>query len=165
MPLSGRGVVVTGGTGALGRAVVGRLLAQGATCHVPVFDRSELDGFPHTGHAALRLIEGVDLTREGAVAAFYEAVPSLWGSIHIAGGFDMAPIAEASEAHFRKLFDMNALTCFLCCREAVKAMRRTGAAGGTGAAASSTSRPARRLSRAPPRAWSPMPARRRRSPP
>ena len=125
MPLQGRRVVVTGGTGALGRAVVGRLLAQGAVCHIPVFDPAELQGFPHTGHAGLHLQEGVDLTDETSVEGFYGALPDLWGSVHLAGGFDMAPIGEAGRAHFAKMFDMNALTCFLCCREAVKAIRRT----------------------------------------
>ena len=124
MDLKGRRIVVTGGTGGLGRAVVGKLLERGATCHVPVFDPAELDGFPDAGHAALQLADGVDLTKEAMVAGFYGALPDLWGSIHLTGGFDMAPLAESSQAHFEKMFDTNALTCFLCCREAVKAMRR-----------------------------------------
>ena len=33
--LEGRHIVVTGGTGALGGAVVGKLLGEGAICHVP----------------------------------------------------------------------------------------------------------------------------------
>jgi NAD(P)-dependent dehydrogenase (short-subunit alcohol dehydrogenase family) len=35
MDLSGKQIVVTGGTGALGTAVVSKLLAAGATCIVP----------------------------------------------------------------------------------------------------------------------------------
>ena len=35
MDLSGKKIVVTGGTGALGTAVVSKLLAAGATCIVP----------------------------------------------------------------------------------------------------------------------------------
>ena len=35
MDFRDRNVVITGGTGALGRAVVGALLAAGARCHVP----------------------------------------------------------------------------------------------------------------------------------
>ena len=34
--LSGRHVAVTGGTGALGQAVVARLIGEGAICHVPI---------------------------------------------------------------------------------------------------------------------------------
>ena len=36
MDFRDRHVMVTGGTGALGRAVVGALLAAGARCHVPL---------------------------------------------------------------------------------------------------------------------------------
>ena len=47
LDLSGREAVVTGGTGALGRAVVGRLVGAGATVHVPVYAAEELVGFPY----------------------------------------------------------------------------------------------------------------------
>ena len=39
----GRHVVVTGGTGALGTAVVGALLEAGATCHVPYRSADEAE--------------------------------------------------------------------------------------------------------------------------
>src|SRR5436305_1218164 len=45
------------------------------------------------------------------------------------------PAGDTSAADFRKMFDVNALTCFLCCREAVRRMRLTGksdAGGGAG---------------------------------
>ncbi len=38
-----RSVIITGGTGALGSAVVGALLEAGASCHIPVFNEAELD--------------------------------------------------------------------------------------------------------------------------
>ena len=129
MPLRGRRVVVTGGTGALGRAVVGRLLAAGALCHIPVFDPAELPGFPHRGDAGVALSDGIDLTQETAVEAYYGQLPEVWGSVHLAGGFDMAPIADTRQAQFAKLYDLNVVTCFLCCREAVKAIRRSGQGG------------------------------------
>src|SRR6058998_1944062 len=44
---AGSHVVVTGGTGALGRAVIGALRAGNAVCHVPNLVPSELDGFPY----------------------------------------------------------------------------------------------------------------------
>ena len=41
----GRHVVVSGGTGALGTAVVGRLLEAGAICHVTYLVDEEIEGF------------------------------------------------------------------------------------------------------------------------
>ena len=46
MDFSGKHVVVTGGTGALGTAVVGRLLAAGATCTVPYCTKPKRSAFP-----------------------------------------------------------------------------------------------------------------------
>ena len=49
-------VVVTGGTGALGTAVVGALIASGAHCHVPYFVAAEAERFPHRVHAQVTLV-------------------------------------------------------------------------------------------------------------
>ena len=46
MDFRGRQVVVTGGTGALGTAVVGALIEAGATCHVPYVIDQEAARFP-----------------------------------------------------------------------------------------------------------------------
>lgn len=130
MDFSNRHVVVTGGTGALGATVVARLIAAGAICHVPNFDAAELTRFPLAKDRRVSIANGVDLADESSVVGFYGALPSLWASIHIAGGFAMAPIAETSAADFRHMMRMNALTCFLCCREAVKRIRASGTGGG-----------------------------------
>ncbi|MCP5366784.1 MAG: SDR family NAD(P)-dependent oxidoreductase [Hyphomicrobiales bacterium] len=129
MEFENRHVVVTGGTGALGTAVARRLLAAGATCHIPNLDPGELDRFPLAGHDRVRVVSGVDLTDEAGVAGFYGGLPGLWASIHIAGGFAMAPLAETSKADFLAQMNMNALTCFLCCRAAVANMTAGGGAG------------------------------------
>lgn len=129
---AGRHVVVTGGAGALGTAVVTRLLEAGAAVSVPVFAESELKRFPHTSHERVRVIKGVDLTDEPAVESFYRKSSDgrgLWASIQIAGGFGMAPFQETSKADFQSLMGTNALTCFLCCREAVRLMK-AGTGGG-----------------------------------
>ena len=47
-----RHVVVTGGTGALGTAVVGALIEAGAICHVPYMIDQEAERFPFRDHAA-----------------------------------------------------------------------------------------------------------------
>jgi NAD(P)-dependent dehydrogenase (short-subunit alcohol dehydrogenase family) len=125
--LSGKHVVVTGGTGALGQAVVARLLAAGAVCHVP--SRRASDGTStETGEGA-HVVPGVELTDQTSVEAFYRSLPGLWASVHLAGGFAMAPLADTGAADFLRQFEINALTAFLCCRAAARVMRDSGQGG------------------------------------
>jgi len=123
LDFSGREAIVTGGTGALGTAVVGRLVAAGATVHVPVFIERELEAFPYRSHDAVRLHGGLDLSSEGDVATLYGATTALFASIHVAGGFAMGPITETDLGTWQHLMRMNATTCFLCCREAARTLR------------------------------------------
>ena len=46
-----RHIVVTGGTGALGTAMVAALIEAGAVCHVPYVDAAEADRFAFRNHA------------------------------------------------------------------------------------------------------------------
>jgi NAD(P)-dependent dehydrogenase (short-subunit alcohol dehydrogenase family) len=130
---AGSNVVVTGGTGALGRAVIGALRAAHAVCHVPNLVAAELDDFPYASDPGVHIGLGVDLTDEASVQRFYRALPPLWASIHLAGGFAMAPIGEMSAADFMAQFGMNALSCFLCSAAAVAAFRRRPEPGPGGA--------------------------------
>jgi len=123
---SGLEVVVTGGTGGLGRGVVAALIDEGATCWIPNLDQRLSDGFELAGHERVRLIEGVDILDEAQVDAFYARPASLFASIHLVGGFTMAPLAQTSAADFRRMLDLNALTAFLCTRAAVSRMREAG---------------------------------------
>jgi NAD(P)-dependent dehydrogenase (short-subunit alcohol dehydrogenase family) len=120
---SGSHVVVTGGTGALGSAVIAALRQAGAICHVTNLVTAELDHFAHKDAPDVHVVPGVDLTDEVAVQRLYASLPSLWASIHIAGGFAMASIAETGAADFEAQFRMNTLSCFLCSRAAVGAIR------------------------------------------
>lgn len=122
LDLTGRHVVVTGGAGALGTPVVARFLAAGATVHVPCID----DGPGARGLPGVRYAARVDLADDVAVASFYADLPALWASVHLAGGFTWAKLADTSAAVVRGQYEMNALTAFLCSREAVKKIRATG---------------------------------------
>lgn len=118
-------VAVTGGTGALGRGVIDVLLEAGATCHVPSFDAQELDDFPWRDHERVHIYQGLDLTDPQAVASFYADLPNLWASIQCAGGFAMAPFGDTQLDDLDRLWRMNTVSCFLCCREAVHNLRRS----------------------------------------
>lgn len=112
-------MVITGGAGALGRSVVQAFSDAGAVVHVPVRGKPPADGV-----AGVRYVAGVDLTDETAVVAFYAGLPdTLWASVHLAGGFSMADIAETMLQDLRAQLDLNLVSAFLCCREAVRRFR------------------------------------------
>ena len=125
----GRHVVVTGGTGALGTAVAALLLARGAVCHIPVFDPAEKARVPFAGDKNVRFTDDVDLTDEARVEAYYGGVGELWASVHLAGGFAMQAVDQTTKADFMGQLNLNLVTAFLCCREAVRALRRGGRGG------------------------------------
>jgi NAD(P)-dependent dehydrogenase (short-subunit alcohol dehydrogenase family) len=122
--LEGKDIVVTGGRGGLGGAVVDLLVTAGARCHLPLREAKveARDGVVAT--------TGVDLTDEGSVTAFYATLPPLWGSVHLAGGFAGRPILETGLSDLRQQLDVNLITAFLCAREAVRNMRRAPGRGG-----------------------------------
>jgi NAD(P)-dependent dehydrogenase (short-subunit alcohol dehydrogenase family) len=127
MTFSGKHIVVTGGTGALGIAVTGALLSQGAHCVVPYVHEAEAKAYPHRGHANLQLITVRDLADESDVARVYGAVKGpLWASIHVAGGFSMGKVADTDKSALMQQIDGNLVSCFLCCRAAVRAMMNGG---------------------------------------
>jgi NAD(P)-dependent dehydrogenase (short-subunit alcohol dehydrogenase family) len=128
---AGTHVVVAGGTGALGRAVIAQLRSEGAVCHVPNLVTAELIDFP--ADPGVHVVRGVDLADEAAVRRFYQGLPPLWASIHLAGGFAMAPVAETTAADFMAQFAMNALTAFLCSAAAIAAFRMRRESGPQGA--------------------------------
>lgn len=120
--LRGRHVVVTGATGALGGAVLRRLLDSGAKVHAPV---RRARGLPE--HAALRVTEGLDLGDEAALGAWFAAQPVPWAVVHAVGGFAAAPLVETSLELWRQQLELNATSAFLVTREA---LRRLGGAPG-----------------------------------
>ena len=122
-------LVVTGATGALGTGLVEVLLARDTTLFLPIVEAELPKHLPWRDNPRVRAAPKVSLDDEAHVAAFYESVPDLWASIHLVGGFAMGKIAETSLADFEKQWRMNTVTCFLGCREAVKAIRRTGKGG------------------------------------
>lgn len=124
-----RHVVITGGTGALGTAVVAALLAGGAVCHVPYYVDAEAESFTHRDHPRVTLVAGANLASQTVVARLYEGIPKLWASIHLAGGFAASPIAATDEAELMGMIRANLVTAFLCCSAAVAAIRRTGGGG------------------------------------
>jgi NAD(P)-dependent dehydrogenase (short-subunit alcohol dehydrogenase family) len=127
--LTGKAVVVTGATGGLGVSVVAALLERGATVHLPVLDETPPTGLPWSGNPRVKMTPAVRSDDELAITRFFEGISPLWASIHLVGGFKMAPIGDTSAADVERMFRLNTLTCFLACREAVRAIRKSGDGG------------------------------------
>jgi len=121
LELKGKQIVITGGNGGLGGAVVDAFVAAGAVCYLPLRStRTEL-------RPGVEVLPGVDLSSEAEVTSLYARLPPLWASVHLAGGYAGAPFVETTMQFFLQQLDMNLTTAFLCCREAVRNMRRGGA--------------------------------------
>jgi NAD(P)-dependent dehydrogenase (short-subunit alcohol dehydrogenase family) len=141
MDFRDRHVVITGGAGALGTAVVTALVEAGAICHVPCMNEAEAQRFRLREHRQVVLTVTGSLAEEAPIGRLYDGITPLWASIHLAGGFAAAPLAETSAATMRQQIDMNLFSCLLCCRAAVKAMTRD-AAGSGGRIVNVAARPA-----------------------
>jgi len=129
----GRVVLVTGGSGGLGRAVVRYFLEAGARVHVPIFDAGEVAGIEayldehlEGGMRGVELHHDIDLTRAASVDALFGSLPAVDIVVNLAGGFAMAPVEETDPDTWDRMLRMNATTAFLVSRAAFPAMRRAG---------------------------------------
>lgn len=121
-------MLVTGGTGALGSAVVGRLLADGhrvVSTWVEAPERDRLMEEIDDPAGALELIEADVSTTAGAAGAV-EAARSggpLGGLVCLVGGFRSGErLHEEPEGEFERMLDLNVLTVQRTCRAAIPAL-------------------------------------------
>src|SRR5438309_1097903 len=96
--LRGRRVVITGGTGALGSAVVKAFADAGAVCEVTT-RKEEASSRENVRYHV------VDVGDESAVSHFYGSLANVWASVHLVGGFAMAPVEQTSVEQFRQMFE------------------------------------------------------------
>jgi NAD(P)-dependent dehydrogenase (short-subunit alcohol dehydrogenase family) len=114
--------IVTGGTGGLGSAVVGRLLDDGWRVVVPWIVESELERVPERD--GLELVQA-DLSDAGAVASVVEAAAGageapLRGVVNLVGGFAMgARVHETPIEEFDQQFRLNLRPTYLVVQAAV----------------------------------------------
>jgi NAD(P)-dependent dehydrogenase (short-subunit alcohol dehydrogenase family) len=146
--LEGKTAIVTGGTGALGAAVVRAFLAEGARVAVPFRKEGELEKLRaglDAGHAEALSGTRLDLTDETAVEAFAASVAEdrqgLDILVNAAGAFAGGkPVHETPWSVWQQQLDVNLKTAVLASRAAVPWMLRRGA----GAIVNVSSRPAER---------------------
>ena len=129
--LAGRVALVTGGAGGIGRAVAGRLMAEGACVVLADIDaealtRTEAEFAKAYGRDQVRAVP-LDVTREDAViAGFAEAVTEFGGLdilVSNAGIASSEPVETTSVAMWDRNMDILAKGYFLVSREAFRLMR------------------------------------------
>jgi NAD(P)-dependent dehydrogenase (short-subunit alcohol dehydrogenase family) len=126
MDFRNRHVIVTGGAGALGTAVVARLIEAGAVCYVPCLNEAEAARFRLRDHKQVTVTVTGSLVDETAIEKLYRGVTPLWASIHTVGGFAASALRDTDLATIRQQLDMNLISCILCCRAAVRSMAGAG---------------------------------------
>jgi len=114
--------VVTGGSGAVGAAVVQKLLAEGAQVLVadqvpPALSDNKLKFFP------------TDVTNEQSIAALVTQAVSIYGTVHalfnVAGGFKYGPgIDELELADWDALINLNLTSAFLSIKHILPLMKQ-----------------------------------------
>lgn len=128
--------LVTGGTGALGRAVVARFLGDGmavAVTYVAEKEWRDLEAAEADASRSGRLLGfRVDLTDEDAVRiAVEEAAKSLGGLrvlAHLAGGYAGGVDVERVDAKAaRQMIDLNLLTAMWASKHVIPHLKRSGA--------------------------------------
>ena len=133
--LEDRVAIITGGTGALGRAVVEKFLNSKARVAIPYVVEAEVSllhkriGNKVRGDALL--LRYADVGQEMQVRHFVEETASRLGRVdvlvNLVGGFwGGKPIAETTLAEWQAMFDLNLRPTFLCARAVVPIMQKNG---------------------------------------
>ncbi|MDI3339470.1 MAG: SDR family NAD(P)-dependent oxidoreductase [Sphaerobacter sp.] len=122
MPLTDRVAIITGGTGALGQAVVPAFLAAGATVVVPYRREAAFTALQQQrGDLAHRLHgHAADVTDPAAVAGFVTTVLAQHGRIDIllnlAGGYEGGAFLETDLDQWERLARLNVQSVLVCTR-------------------------------------------------
>lgn len=128
--------LVTGGTGALGRHVAARFLADGHRVAVTYRDRAEWDALAaaHSADVAARRLLGIDAdvtdhdAMGRAVGEAVEAFGGLRALVHVAGGFRGGEPVETVDARtVRFMIDLNLVSAFWAAKHASAPLRASGA--------------------------------------
>jgi NAD(P)-dependent dehydrogenase (short-subunit alcohol dehydrogenase family) len=134
MPLlQDRVAVITGGTGALGRAVSRLFVAEGARVAVPYRNDTDAQALrAEVGNRADALLaERVDAMDGAALTHFIDGASAVFGHldalVNVIGGFAGGrPLHETDEATWDHMLDLNLRTVYLACHAAVPHLLRTG---------------------------------------
>ena len=130
MSFENRVALVTGGTGALGSAVVLDLISNGVRAAAPYRSQEEFDNLKRQASAPGENLIGMkaDVTRGEEVERAVAAVLERWGRIDylvaVAGGFAAGKSYETDERTWDHMFNLNLRSVYLAVRAVVPHMIR-----------------------------------------
>jgi NAD(P)-dependent dehydrogenase (short-subunit alcohol dehydrogenase family) len=119
--LAGKTVAITGGFGALGRAVALEAIDAGA--RVALLGRGAAPADLPAGAIALA---NVDVTDMGATKAAFERVGGIDGLVNTAGGFEWETLEQGALETWDRMYEMNVRTALQACRAALPGMLARG---------------------------------------
>lgn len=127
MSLSGKIVLITGGTGALGSVVTQRMVREQASVGISFRNEQELSGLPRETKESVTALKA-DVTNEESVQKLFEAIILKHKRIDIlintVGGFVPSKhLAEISLQEWELMMNLNLKSSFLCTREALRSMK------------------------------------------
>ena len=108
--LDGKVAVITGGNSGMGLATAKRFVEEGAKVVITGRRQAELDAAVKDIGANVTAVRG-DVSNLGDLDRLYDVVREKYGHIDVvfanAGVGDLVPVAEITEAHYDKLFNVN----------------------------------------------------------
>jgi NAD(P)-dependent dehydrogenase (short-subunit alcohol dehydrogenase family) len=131
--MSGKSIIITGGTSGIGRAVALAFSAAGWRVAICGRRPERLEQVKQEG--ALPLAESVDVTDPAAVAAFFAKTQAAFGHLDVvfnnAGAFTAASsFGDIEIDNWQRMIDVNLNGAFYVAREAFRTMRAQSPQGG-----------------------------------
>ncbi len=133
MSLDGKAVLITGGTGDLGRVVTGAFCRAGARTTTTYIYEREVTALEKEARALKNRPAAVkcDVTKEREVQRAVREIVKRQGRLDVlvclVGGYlGGPPVAETPERDWDYMLDLNLKTAFLACKAAAPAMARQG---------------------------------------
>lgn len=123
-------VIITGGTGGLGRAVTATFLQAGAKVVVTYTRESEFNALQSSLTTSIATLTGVktNVVEEASVQALVQKAAKL-GRIDIlvnlvGGFFGGVPVVDTTLEQFDTMINLNLKSAFLCCKQVMPVMKQ-----------------------------------------